>query len=302
MVLTRSLDKFGFIKNMDTEGNVYEVSNGEANEPIPTFAEVKRTERREKKWNVTMENWERRRPKKLLKRLRKGIPDSQRGKVWLLLGGGIKKPGLYHEIVQKTSDAMLETYRERSEKLALEEESNPTCPTSSESSSPASTTDPNLKSNSQKSEKEAVEFAQSGSFQSTQDIIERDIRRTYPRHHLFYEEDHGKQEVPDTSHPLLRGLCDPELASVILNLESDIKITSSGGSNHLLSDSSGAGSIPSGLAALRRVLRAYSYYDREVGYCQGMNFIAGMFLTFMTEEEAFWMLVCEFVLCVCIAL
>ena len=46
-----------------------------------------------------------------------------------------------------------------------------------------------------------------------------------------------------------------------------------------------------GQGALRRVLRAYSAYDREVGYCQGMNFIAAMFLTFLTEEEAFWLLV-----------
>jgi len=46
-----------------------------------------------------------------------------------------------------------------------------------------------------------------------------------------------------------------------------------------------------GQAALRRVLRAYSMYDTEVGYCQGMNFIAAMFLTFLSEEEAFWLLV-----------
>lgn len=46
-----------------------------------------------------------------------------------------------------------------------------------------------------------------------------------------------------------------------------------------------------GQASLRRILRAYSIYDPEVGYCQGMNFIAGMFITYMTEEEAFWTLV-----------
>jgi len=28
-----------------------------------------------------------------------------------------------------------------------------------------------------------------------------------------------------------------------------------------------------------------------VGYCQGMNFIAAMFLTFLSEEESFWLLV-----------
>lgn len=46
-----------------------------------------------------------------------------------------------------------------------------------------------------------------------------------------------------------------------------------------------------GQAMLRRVLRAYSVYDPDVGYCQGMNFIAAMFITFMSEEEAFWLLV-----------
>lgn len=46
-----------------------------------------------------------------------------------------------------------------------------------------------------------------------------------------------------------------------------------------------------GQAKLRRVLRAYGTYDPEVGYCQGMNFIAAMFITFVSEEEAFWLLV-----------
>jgi len=47
-----------------------------------------------------------------------------------------------------------------------------------------------------------------------------------------------------------------------------------------------------GRASLRRVLRAYSQYDSDVGYCQGMNFIAAMFLIFTSsEEEAFWLLV-----------
>ncbi|KAL7464132.1 hypothetical protein ACHAXS_004465 [Conticribra weissflogii] len=47
-----------------------------------------------------------------------------------------------------------------------------------------------------------------------------------------------------------------------------------------------------GQASLRRLLHAYSIHDPQVGYCQGMNFIAAMFLTVLNdEEESFWMLV-----------
>lgn len=46
-----------------------------------------------------------------------------------------------------------------------------------------------------------------------------------------------------------------------------------------------------GQGQLRNLLRAYCIYDSEVGYCQGMNFISAMFLTFLPEEESFWLLV-----------
>ncbi|GMH41674.1 hypothetical protein BSKO_09584 [Bryopsis sp. KO-2023] len=45
-----------------------------------------------------------------------------------------------------------------------------------------------------------------------------------------------------------------------------------------------------GRDGLRRVLAAYSRYKPDVGYCQGMNFTAGLLLLFMDEEEAFWCL------------
>lgn len=48
-----------------------------------------------------------------------------------------------------------------------------------------------------------------------------------------------------------------------------------------------------GQEALRRVLTAYAAHDPATGYCQGMNFIAGLFLSILDDEEqAFWMLVC----------
>jgi len=39
------------------------------------------------------------------------------------------------------------------------------------------------------------------------------------------------------------------------------------------------------------VLKAYSVFDRSVGYVQGMGFVAGVLLLYMCEEDAFWTLV-----------
>ncbi|XP_015602520.1 USP6 N-terminal-like protein [Cephus cinctus] len=36
------------------------------------------------------------------------------------------------------------------------------------------------------------------------------------------------------------------------------------------------------------VLAAYSMYNMEVGYCQGMSVLAGLLLLYMNEEDAFW--------------
>jgi hypothetical protein len=44
------------------------------------------------------------------------------------------------------------------------------------------------------------------------------------------------------------------------------------------------------LQSLRRVLQAFSIYNPKIGYCQSLNFLAGLLLLFMEEEKAFWML------------
>ncbi|RCI03137.1 hypothetical protein CU098_008697, partial [Rhizopus stolonifer] len=45
------------------------------------------------------------------------------------------------------------------------------------------------------------------------------------------------------------------------------------------------------IQSLRRVLLAFSLYSPTIGYCQSLNYIAGVLLLFMTEEESFWTLV-----------
>ena len=52
-----------------------------------------------------------------------------------------------------------------------------------------------------------------------------------------------------------------------------------------------AGTEGEKLNALRRVLCAFASFNPEVGYVQGMNFIAAGFLATLNEECSFWMLV-----------
>lgn len=48
---------------------------------------------------------------------------------------------------------------------------------------------------------------------------------------------------------------------------------------------------PDVIASLRRVLYAFALYNPRIGYCQSLNFIAGLLLLFVeTEEQAFWLL------------
>ena len=321
MSTPRKLDKYGFILNLDADGMVYE--NRKYDKSSTSVAVSRGTKRREQKWDVTLNNWERRRQRKLKDRLRKGVPDSMRGKVWLALGGGIREPGLYQEIVRKTSDAMMADVRERAiksttplrEAINVVEELSAavTSSTASETSSTQSQAVDSLNDGSKASPSSKTsiasvpsvtskDYAHSKEFRTVQDTIERDIHRTFPRHNLFYEEQNSKDDelITNAASSLLglTGMCDPEMASLLLNLQRDMKTIATSGATTtpLVSNSSVNNNLtsPNGQAALRRVLRAYSYYDRETSYCQGMNFIAGMFLTVVSEEEAFWLLVGKF--------
>lgn len=92
--------------------------------------------------------------------------------------------------------------------------------------------------------------------------IERDLYRTFPQNIFF------RKKAGSTS-------------SVTPILDADKSYTST------LHDRE----EPKMITSLRRVLLAFALYMPKIGYCQSLNFIAGLLLIFMDEEKAFWMLV-----------
>lgn len=45
------------------------------------------------------------------------------------------------------------------------------------------------------------------------------------------------------------------------------------------------------ISQLKRVLSAYRFHNKKVGYCQGLNRLAAVALLYLKEEDAFWFLV-----------
>lgn len=102
-----------------------------------------------------------------------------------------------------------------------------------------------------------------------QDTIARDIARTFPHHVLFRDQNPSG---------------DPA------GIGEGIGIGSAGQGKAKGEEREEQSS--QGRNSLFNVLKAYSLHDEQTGYCQGMGFPAGLFLMYLTEEEAFWMLHC----------
>jgi len=69
--------------------------------------------------------------------------------------------------------------------------------------------------------------------------------------------------------------------TILLQIDKDVQRTSVNGDWDQQSE---------GKEALRRILVTYSFFNTNIGYCQAMHRIAGLFLARFTEEESFWML------------
>lgn len=94
-----------------------------------------------------------------------------------------------------------------------------------------------------------------GAHNKDTEVIERDLNRTFPDNIYF-------NKLLETKN----------LKDSQLNLNANKEETQS-------------------IKSLRRVLVAFAHYQPHIGYCQSLNFLAGLLLLFMREERCFWMLV-----------
>jgi hypothetical protein len=327
------LDRFGFITNMDSHGKIHEADeffgadadgNGHTDndnnrvDRIPTFQEAKTTERRTKKWKAMMSSWNasttfyRRRHKLVVKRLRKGVPDAQRGKVWALLGDLATKikehPGLYRQLVQQSAATEMENGMEHSRSFriiqeTIERDIHRTYPRHAmfydeqETGGNGATTNTTTPTTTT-SARGSGSGSGSGRHLSTEVDLDDDevgLCGTTEISTMIRELEFASTTKGSPTNAAATGSTAGTASSTTTTAAAAPGANNngsrqSGGSDGELSPQAVI-DLQGGQPSLRRVLKAYSLYDREIGYCQGMNFIAGMFLTLMSEEESFWLLV-----------
>ncbi|KAM9049742.1 TBC1 domain family member 4 isoform 2-T9 [Megaptera novaeangliae] len=89
----------------------------------------------------------------------------------------------------------------------------------------------------------------------------------------------NKQQPPDTSYKELLKQLTAQQHAILVDLGRTFP------THPYFSAQLGAGQL-----SLFNLLKAYSLLDEEVGYCQGISFVAGVLLLHMSEEQAFEML------------
>ncbi|KAG9287742.1 hypothetical protein G9A89_004145 [Geosiphon pyriformis] len=106
------------------------------------------------------------------------------------------------------------------------------------------------------------------------------------------------KDQPDLYEKLLQKSEDPRIVNEYVevierdlhrtfpeNIKFKSTVVSEDGGSTLMTDN-----VPI-IQSLRRVLVAFSLYSPNIGYCQSLNYIAGLLLLFMEEEQAFWTIV-----------
>ncbi|KAH7127533.1 hypothetical protein EDB81DRAFT_662239 [Dactylonectria macrodidyma] len=104
------------------------------------------------------------------------------------------------------------------------------------------------------------------------EAIERDLHRTFPDN-VSFKPPGGFQIAPASARESASTMTDDSIRG------------------HSPVPPPGSEDEPPIITSLRRVLHAFSVYNPRIGYCQSLNFLAGLLLLFVqTEEQVFWLL------------
>ncbi|KAL0049768.1 hypothetical protein WJX82_009626 [Trebouxia sp. C0006] len=185
-----------------------------------------------------------------------GIPMTLRGKMWRTFLGleAVKQEGYYEQLVYQ---ALGNKYSKRKEKVAAEDQAD---------SSPAS------------QQQDELNNALGRSLLKVPHLTEEVAAAGSP-HSQRLTSAYSEGASSELSSKVGAGW-HPSSRDWNLQIEKDLHRTFPG---HPVMDGTGR-------SALRRILAAYARRNPSVGYCQGMNFIAGCLLLFMDEEDTFWCL------------
>eukprot|EP00835_Amoeboradix_gromovi_P001088 NODE_43_length_28809_cov_0.237200.p7 type:complete len:472 gc:universal NODE_43_length_28809_cov_0.237200:5198-6613(+) len=124
------------------------------------------------------------------------------------------------------------------------------------------------------------------------DLIERDLLRTFPENQYFKSTPFSPTPNLSREPSVNNSVCDMSVQDAEEVFEAKDTIATLPRS-YSYDDLKSKATRTTGnmIASLRRVLIAFAVYAPSIGYCQSLNYLVGMLLLHMSEEDAFWMLV-----------
>jgi len=265
------MDRFGFtgdhscIETKSTDDDTTPSITTTPSEKRAAKLSVWLENKRSLKWIAMCENWSVysiKHHKTVKRRVRKGVPDAMRGKMWEVFSGA--------DVLrqQAQSDKNL-TYQ-----ITLDR---------------ANSQYSQIKILMDKANTEAIRIAQEEQSKSKSSATKDKNKDDAASNNTT-----GPSNETKTTTSSSNGVKDPSLLLSKVQkkarkwdavIEADLGRTFP---DHCMFTSGNRGSL--GQSVLRDVLRAFAISHPELGYTQGMNFIVAMFLSYMPARDAYWML------------
>ena len=251
------MDRFGFVGEHSCVESKEEDSNGATVRRVLTPTEKKAAKhacrlenKRSLKWLKMCENWPvwcTKHHKVVKRRVRKGVPDAMRGKMWEVFSGA----DILRQRAAKRNENYAATVEQANAKFAriktlmdkandINRDGNAAAAAAAKTNGGGGKSDdqqqqPAGGARSQAEDPLALLSIEQKRSRKWDIVIEADLGRTFPDHCMFHRAAMGQ-------------------------------------------------------TVLRDVLRGYALLHPELGYTQGMNFIAAMFISYMPARDAYWML------------